>query len=130
MTDDSGWFVERTTYERTIKHPSGAEATVTFRPLNAGDRAELNEIRLLSNEDGSGSGKLEPGRMQILAVARAVVSWTIPGPGPSEESIQQLDPRVFDELYKNVSFGNPPAEEAKPESPLHVAGERRAEASS
>lgn len=104
------WFVERTTYERTIRHPdTKAEAVLTMRPLNAGDRAEFNEIRLLSSDDGSGGGEgqLRPGRMQLLAVERAVVAWTIPGPGPTAEAIAQLDPRVFDQIYGHVSFGNP-----------------------
>lgn len=107
------WFVERTTYTRKITHPdSGSEAEVTMRPLNAGDRAEFNEIRLLSSEDGEGrgEGQLRPGRMQLLAVERAIVSWTIPGPGPTAETIAQLDPRIFDQLYAHVSFGNPKAE--------------------
>jgi hypothetical protein len=31
-----------------------------------------------------------------------------PGPRPDAETIAQLDPRVFDQLYELVSFGNPP----------------------
>src|SRR3954462_2543813 len=103
------WFVERETYTRKIIDPeSKKEAEVTMRPLNAGDRAEFNEIRLLSDGEGGGEGQLQPGRMQLLAVERAVVTWTIPGPGPTAETIAQLDPRVFDQLYELVSFGNPP----------------------
>jgi hypothetical protein len=106
------WFVERETYVRKIVDPeSKEEAEVTMRPLNAGDRAEFNEIRLLSDGEGGGEGTLRPGRMQLLTVERAVVSWTIPGPQPSAEAIFQLDPRVFDQLYELVSFGNPPEAE-------------------
>ena len=103
------WFVQRETYDRKIIYPgTDDEASVTMRPLNAGDRAEFNEIRLLSDGAGGGEAQMQPGRMQLLTVERAVVSWTIPGPGPSAETIQQLDPRVFDQLYELVSFGNPP----------------------
>lgn len=122
----SEWFVERTTYTRKIKAASGAEAEVVMRPLNAGDRAEFNEIQLFQDEDGEGSGRLRPGRMQLLMVERAVVSWTIPGPGPSSESIAQLDPRIFDQLYDAVSFGNPPEEEGHA-SPLSEDGARSEE---
>lgn len=107
MSDD--WFVQRETYTRKILHPaSKAEAEVTMRPLNAGDRAEFNEIRLLSDGEGGGEGVLQPGRIQLLTVERAVVEWTIPGPGPTAASIAQLEPNIFEQLWDLVSFGNPP----------------------
>lgn len=107
MSDD--WFVQRETYTRKIVHPaSKAEAEVTMRPLNAGDRAEFNEIRLLSDGEGGGQGIMSPGRIQLLTVERAVVTWTIPGPGPTAETIAQLDPVIFEQLWELVSFGNPP----------------------
>jgi hypothetical protein len=113
----SDWFVKNDTYDREIEHPVTKEkATVTMRPLNAGDRAEFNEIRLLysaPDEDGGEAeteGAIRPGRMQILAVRRALVSWTIDMP-ITDATVQQLDPRVFDQIYGHVSFGNPKAQE-------------------
>lgn len=104
----SDWFVERTTYDRKIVNRAGAESSVTMRPLNAGDQAEFNEIQLLSDGEGGGEGVVRPGRIKILTVERAVVSWTIPGPGPTAETIAQLDPFVFEQLFELASFGNPP----------------------
>lgn len=102
------WFTPRDTYERPIVHPeSGAEATVTYRPLNAGDRAELNEMRVLDDGAGGGEGRYSLAQQQLRATEMAVVAWTLPGPSPTPESIRQLDPKVFDLIYKHVSFGKP-----------------------
>lgn len=102
------WFVNRDTYTVDIEHPDTKEkATVTMRPLNAGDRAEFNEIRILQSDDddGASEGSIRPGRMQLLTVERAVTEWTLPQP-PSSATIANLDPRVFDQIYEAVSFGN------------------------
>lgn len=103
------WTVNRAdTYNRTIRHPDGTEATVTFRPLDAGDRAEFNEIRIVG-EDGESA--VQTGRIQLLAVARAIVDWTLEQDGAklpiSVDMIRQLEPAVFDQLYEHTSFGRP-----------------------
>lgn len=103
----SQWFVQRDTYEREIEHPETKEkATVTMRPLNAGDRAELQELRLVEGEDGEGEGRIHIARQQLHAVRLALAAWSIDTP-ITADTIAQLDPRVFDQIYKHVSFGNP-----------------------
>lgn len=103
----TSWTVKRDTYERKVKHPDGTEETVWLRPLNAGDRAEFNEIKVLAEGDGS----IQTGRIQLLMVERALVDWTLQQDGAklpiSSEIIRQLEPSVFDQLYEHVSFGDP-----------------------
>jgi hypothetical protein len=109
-----GWTVDTTkTYTREIEHGK-EKATVTMRPLDAGDRAELSEIRLMLAEGGD-EGILSAGRIKILTVAKAIVSWTIPSPNsepfePTEQNIRTLEPDVFEQLFDHVSFGTPEAE--------------------
>lgn len=110
------WTVDRgKTYDRPVKHPDGTEETVTFRPLDAGDRAEFNEIRILSE----GEGAMRTGRISVLMVERAVIAWTLKeedGVTPlplTSAIINALDPSVFDQLYEHVSFGDPDVKKAK-----------------
>lgn len=108
----TSWTVKRDTYERKVKHPDGTEETVWLRPLNAGDRAEFNEIKVLAEGDGA----IQTGRIQLLMVERAVVDWTLEQDGSklpiSSEIIRQLEPSVFDQLYEHVSFGDPDVKKA------------------
>lgn len=109
------WTVDRgKTYDREVKHPDGTEETVTFRPLDAGDRAEFHEIRILSE----GEGAMRTGRISVLMVERAVVAWTLKeedgSPLPVTSAIiNALEPSVFDQLYEHVSFGNPDVKQAR-----------------
>lgn len=103
------WFTKPETYEREIVHPNDKtlKMKVTFRPLSAGDRAASNEIRLSSDEDSDEAGaSLRPFRMQLAHLHRAIVSWTLDTP-PTPDALAQLEPEVFDELYKHMSWGNP-----------------------
>lgn len=104
-----GWFTETSTYEKPVKSPEGEEATVTYRRLNAGDLAEIQDsLRVLED---SGDTTLAIGTMRQLTVQKAVVNWTIPGPKPSVEAIAQLDPKVFEQVYGGVELNtgeNPP----------------------
>lgn len=106
------WFVSRETYDREVAHPDdeNEKITVTLRPLNAGDRAELQEMRIGAGDDGEGEGRVSLARQQVHAVQLALVAWSLPQ-AVSPETIAQLDPRVFDGIYKHVSFGNPKADD-------------------
>lgn len=121
------WTVTRDTYERKIKHPDGTEETVWLRPLNAGDRAEFNEIKVLAEGDGA----IQTGRIQLLMVERAVVDWTLEQDGSklpiSVEIIRQLEPSVFDQLYEHVSFGSPDTERAIADGLPIIDADRREE---
>lgn len=102
-------FVSRETYKRDIHRPirkpgdppDEVVGWVEFRPLNAGDRAEFNEIRL--SQDG---GSVDVGLIQLLMTKRAIVSWSFEK-DPTVDVIRQLDPAIFDEIYEYVSLGNP-----------------------
>lgn len=100
-------IVQRDTYTREFHSPAGTPFKATFRPLNAGDRAEFNELRIY----GEGDGRMPVGRIQILMVERALVEWEIPDLPITPETIGSLDPVLFDQLYQAVSLGNPTAAE-------------------
>lgn len=110
----TSWTVDRgKTYDREVRHPDGTVETVTFRPLDAGDRAEFNEIRILSE----GEGAVRTGRISVLMVERAIISWTLKQDGEplpvTSAIINALDPSVFDQLYEHVSFGDPDVKKAQ-----------------
>lgn len=108
------FFVKNLTYTRTIKDPeSGEEATVTLRPLNAGDRAELQDLTRMSGGDDGGA-ELRLGAMQLVTLKRAIVDWTLPEP-TTAEAIAGLHPDVFDAIYEYVSWGAVPPEPEQPE---------------
>lgn len=110
-----GWFTETATYDVPLEH-EGEKATVTLRPLDAGDRAELQDtMRMeLAAEEGSDEGRITPemkmGSMRMLTVERAVVSWTLPGPGPTRASVRSLHPDVFEKIFESVQWGKRPAD--------------------
>lgn len=129
MTD---WFTRRDTYDRTIEHPDDSEAkiTVTLRPLNAGDRAELQEMQIVDDGEGGGEGKVSLARQQVRAMQLALVAWSLPE-ALSPDTIAQLEPKVFDAIYKHVSFGNPKTDEPEAEVvPLPSGADAAAGASS
>lgn len=115
-----GFFQSRDTYVETIwsdappetngdghevKPGQGNTAEVTYRPLNAGDHAAIQDVLRSTNQDED-RWALELGSMRILAVEKAVVDWTIPGAKPTPESIRQLAPPVFDQIYAHVRLGS------------------------
>lgn len=121
------WTVDRgKTYDREIKHPNGTVETVTLRPLDAGDRAEFNEIRILSE----GEGAMRTGRISVLMVERAVVAWTLKeedgSPLPVTSAIiNALEPSVFDQLEEHVSFGDPDVKQARVDALSVIEGEAK-----
>ena len=113
----SDWFVKSDVVRHTIRHPqSGAEAEVELRPLTAGDVAVLNEIRL----NAGGGGAIALGEAKLLAVERALVGWSLPQ-AITRDTIAQLNPLVFEEIYRLVDGGEgangtgPPIAAATPE---------------
>jgi hypothetical protein len=114
----SGWFVPGETYRRELRHPdSGEESYVVLRPLNAGDRAELEDtVQIEAGEQREDGEEAVPrttvrmGLMKLLTVERAVVEWGLPV-SPTRETIRRLDPEVLDAIFALVSFGGIPEEE-------------------
>lgn len=115
------WFVDAQNYSRTIRDPeSGEEAQVTLRPLNAGDRAMLEDTVQLQAE--SGDPQVLLGTMKRLTVERAVVDWTLPL-AATPETLRSLHPDVFEQIFSFVSFGSVPAEPEEESDPLESATE-------
>jgi len=126
------WFAPTQTYVETIweisppdekkKEPGkGATAEITLRPLNAGDQADIMDI-LRTEYGDEDKSQLAIGSMRMLAVERAVIDWTIPGPKPSPESIRALSPPVFEQVYGAVRLGD-----VHPTLPQAVAGKSNGE---
>jgi hypothetical protein len=118
---NSDWFVGGETYRRTITHPiTGENGWVDLRPLNAGDRAELQDLvrmQFSSQDDDTAdetSAALRVGAMQLLTLERAIVEWSLPSP-PSPVTIRQLHPEVFSQIYAEVSWGRVPPPETEEE---------------
>lgn len=132
------WFTSTDTYavevwsiaaperngDGTEKPGEGETATVTMRPLNAGDQADIQDILRMEYSDDEGDdnrSQLAIGSMRRMSVEKACVDWNIPGPKPTPEAIRQLAPVVFEQIYAHVRLGNvhptlPPAPEKKPPS--------------
>ena len=120
------FFTCSATYKRTIKDPdTGDEATITLRPLNAGDRAELQDLTRMQMGD-EGSAELRLGQMQLITVSRAIVDWTLDEP-TTPEAVAMLHPDVFDDIYSHISWGSVPVEEPADASPLDDTGEAQTE---
>jgi hypothetical protein len=117
------WFTPTEKYVREVESPGGDKAEVTFRVLNAGDMAAIQDLMRMSfGDDDNHDAALLIGTMRQLTVQKAVVDWTIPGPKPTPESIAQLEPDVFDQLYGHAQIGA--AKEEVP--PTNGAGETAA----
>lgn len=103
-------FVSTDTYRADIYRPmkrpgdpvDDVVGWVELRPLNAGDRAEFNELKIASDGDAG----IDVGLIQLLMVDRALVSWSFERT-KSVETIRVLDPDVFDQIWGHVSMGNP-----------------------
>lgn len=97
------FFISNETYKRTITDPvSGEEAEVELRPLNAGDRAALEDtIRM---EAGDSNPQVLLGTMRRLTVERALVGWSLEV-SPTPETIKSLNPDVFEQIFEHVNMG-------------------------
>lgn len=95
---------------------------VKLRPLDAGDVARISELRL-----GVGGASIQLGEAKLLAVELALEAWTL-DVQPTRETISQLNPLVFEQIYDLVDVGEgtertgsptPPAREtAAPAAPI------------
>lgn len=87
-------------------------ATVKLRPLNAGEMAKINEIRV-----DAGGGTIPIGEGRLLAVELALVEWSLDQP-ITRDTIRQLNPVVFQRIYDLVDVGgepdDPPRRESEP----------------
>jgi hypothetical protein len=101
-----GFFIDQAPYEREIEAPSGEKGTVKLRRLNAGDQAAIQDtLRMSINEDADASMAI--GTMRMLTVRRALVGWSWM-PSPTPETISQLEPEVFEQIYSYCEMGTPP----------------------
>lgn len=101
------FFITTEPYKREITAPDGEKGECTLRRLNAGDQAAIQDtLRMSLSEDADAS--LAIGTMRMLTVQRALIDWNWPGPKPSQESISQLEPEVFEQIYSFCEIGSPP----------------------
>lgn len=108
---DGGWFTSAALYTRRVKNEHGALATVTLRPLNSGDKSDLEDtVRMIAAENGDLTPELKVGTMKRLTVERAVQSWTLPGPTPTAATIAALNPHIFEQIFALCTFSNEPPE--------------------
>jgi len=101
------FFIAVEPYKREITAPDGEKGEVTMRRLNAGDQAAIQDTLRMTLGDETETS-LAMGTMRMLSVQRAVLDWSWPGPKPSSESISQLEPEVFEQIYSFVEIGTPP----------------------
>jgi hypothetical protein len=100
----SSFFVSGETSDHTITSPTGEEATVTLRELNAGDMATIQDTVRVTSEGDEVSPELRIGAMKLAMVTAAVVSWTLEVPA-TPNSIRALDSTVFEAIFKIVNGG-------------------------
>jgi len=109
-------FAQTGTYDRLVGESPDAHAyvegidpfTVTFRVLNAGDRAVLRDKLALEFGEEEGSGvTARLGMLELVTVQRAVVRWNV-SPAASPATIAKLQPNVLEELQKLTAFGEIP----------------------
>ena len=119
-------FVTKETYARKIKDPETGEATweVDFRVLSGGDRAKLlDAVRIDSVGEVGQTTELRMGLMQTLTIEAAVVAWR--GPGFDEtpitrQTIADLHPAVYEQIFELASFGTPPPEDMESDTTAAV----------
>lgn len=101
------------TYERVVKDDrDGTEWHVVYRPLSAGDRAVMQDLARMSmgGEEDEGEGavaEMRIGAAQVITLDRAIVSWDLPL-AKTRQTIEQLQPAIFDGMYAHVSWGSLP----------------------
>jgi hypothetical protein len=109
------FFISTEPYKRTVLSPDGEEGVVTLRRLNAGDQAAIQDtLRMSLSEDADAA--LALGTMRMLTVQRALMDWSWPGAKPTPESIAQLEPEVFEQIYSFCEIGTPPTQATDSES--------------
>lgn len=101
--------LERVKAEHTIK--------VRLRPLDAGDVARISELRL-----GIGGASIQLGEGKLLAVELALESWTL-DVQPTRETIAQLNPMVFEQIYDLVDIGEGSVGTGSPTPPARDTAE-------
>lgn len=115
------------TYDRFILDPEDeSRYVVTYRPLRARDKAELEDtIRMQMGEEDV---ELRPGTMRRLTILRSVVKITDPNGSPvavSDAWIDDLHGDVYEALYAWVSWGtHPPEQDQETGLPLEVKPNR------
>jgi hypothetical protein len=119
-----GFLVGDDTYERTYDDPDGSDEklTVTLRPLNAGAAAAIEDtiaMEIGENEQPVASVRL--GRLKLLHVQHAVVSWSLPV-SPTAETIARLHPDVLNAIFADIRRGSVPAREPDAADPLDGGG--------
>jgi hypothetical protein len=75
------------------------------------------------------------GSMKHVIVNRALVSWTLPCPPPTEAIVASLEDGIFQQIFALTSFGQPPKQPEKPKKgdaprPPRAAGKTPAPAAS
>jgi hypothetical protein len=106
------------TYTRTITDDRDDEKfEIVYRPLTAGDRAELQDLaRMSTDQDEAGSAEMRLGAAQIITLERAIVSWNLPL-SKTKQTIEALHPDLFDQIFSNIAWGSPPDEPDEAEDP-------------
>jgi hypothetical protein len=99
------FFIKQTTYRRDITDPdSGETSWVELRPLNAGDTAMFSDSIAMTNEDDEVAMSVRLGTLRMLMVERAVVAWGLEV-SPTPETIRQLHPKVFEQIFQHIDAG-------------------------
>ena len=81
-----------------------------MRELNAGDMAVIQDtVRILAGNDPAPDVKI--GAMKLIMVERALVGWSLEV-SCTPSSIRNLDPRVFEAIFKIINGGDEAATEA------------------
>lgn len=96
-----GWKASKDTWVATIHDPDDEKQTaeVTLRHLNFGEDRRLARIPI--SDDG---GAFEVGEQQLRKMKLSIVSWTLPQP-LSDEEIEELDPRIGDQINEAIELG-------------------------
>jgi hypothetical protein len=90
------FFQETEHYEVEISD-GGETATVTLRPLTAGDLAAIYDsstVSAVSTMSGVGT-------LKLVMCQRAIVSWTLEG-NPTMAKLRALKPKVLDAIFEAI----------------------------
>src|SRR3954468_7151949 len=79
---------------------NGNKVMVTFRPLTARDKAEMEDTVRIGDDDGR---TVRPGEMKMLSVKRAVQKWTGAPVAWSDAIAERLHADVYEDIYGWVS---------------------------
>lgn len=74
--------------------------TVKLRPLNAGDIASINELKV----SATGGGSVMIGEAKLLAVELALTAWTLPA-AITRDTIRQLNANVLEQIFEAIDIG-------------------------